>query len=56
MERARLVMNEDISACGYLLRELPVRPVQPDELPSMLRSLRARVVELEDESEFAEDQ
>lgn len=55
MERAKLVISEDISAYGYLLRELPVRPVEPDELTPMLENLRARVAELEDESDFAED-
>lgn len=55
MERAKLVISEDISAYGYLLRELPVRPVEPDELIPMLENLRARVAELEDESDFAED-
>ena len=55
MERAKLVISEDIAAYGYLLRELPVRPVEPDELTPMLENLRARVSELEDESDFAED-
>jgi hypothetical protein len=55
MDRARFVASEDISANGYLLRELPVRPVTPEDLPLMLENLRAQVSELEDESEFAED-
>lgn len=56
MARARLVSSEDISACGYLLRELPVRPVLPDELIPMLENLRARVSELECEPELREDE
>jgi hypothetical protein len=55
MERAKLVKSEDISAYGYLMREIPVRPVEPEELSAMLENLRARVSDLEDESDFAED-
>lgn len=54
MERAATVDCEDISAHGYLLRELPLRPVEPGELPTVLDNLRARVIELEDESSFVE--
>jgi hypothetical protein len=56
MERARRVASEDISARGFLLRELPIRPVLPEELTLVLENLRARVCELETEAEFPEDQ
>jgi hypothetical protein len=55
LERSRTVEAEDITGHGYLLRELPVRAVEPGELPLMLENLRARVLELEDKSDFAED-
>jgi hypothetical protein len=54
MNRARSVESTDISAHGYQLRELPVRPVEPTELAVMLESLRQRVEELEDVT-MAED-
>ena len=40
MERAKVVLAEDIAGHGYLVRELPVRPVDPEDLEVMLENLR----------------
>jgi hypothetical protein len=42
----------DITGHGSLLREIPLRAVEPDDLPHVLTSLRARLLDLEDEAPF----
>lgn len=48
MERARTVEHTDIASQPFLLREIPLRAVEPSELGVVLSNLRDRCLELED--------